>query len=118
MGTREVLTDVHMERLRQEQLWGEQNHPILISTGKDAEVTRETYRRYAETWKKLNAARIEIQNSFDTPKDRNCSWDGILLEEVFEALAEDEPRKIRAEMVQVAAVAVACIECLDRGQTE
>jgi hypothetical protein len=36
------------------------------------------------------------------------------MEEVCEAFAETEPEKQREEMVQVAAVAVQIIECLDR----
>ena len=42
------------------------------------------------------------------------SWDAILLEEVFEALAEADPVRRRAELVQVAAVAAAEIEAIDR----
>ena len=42
------------------------------------------------------------------------SWDAILLEEVFEALAESDPVRRRAELVQVAAVAAAEIEAIDR----
>ncbi|MDR0731531.1 MAG: hypothetical protein LBF63_07675 [Treponema sp.] len=46
--------------------------------------------------------------------ERPCCWSNILMEEVCEAFAETEPEKQREEMVQVAAVAVQIIECLDR----
>lgn len=45
--------------------------------------------------------------------DGTVSFADILLEEVFEALAEDDPARLRAELVQVAAVAVQWIEALD-----
>jgi hypothetical protein len=42
------------------------------------------------------------------------TWAHILTEEFYEALAEADPEKLREELVQVAAVAVAWVECLDR----
>ncbi len=42
------------------------------------------------------------------------TWTDVLLEEVFEAIAEDDPDLLRAELVQVAAVATSWIEDLDR----
>jgi hypothetical protein len=47
-----------------------------------------------------------------------ATWAHILLEEVFEAFTETAPAKQREEMVQVAAVAVAIIEYLDRKKIE
>ena len=41
------------------------------------------------------------------------TWTDILLEEVFEALAETDPARLREELVQVAAVALAIVEDLD-----
>ncbi len=40
-------------------------------------------------------------------------WWLILREEVFEAAAEDDPAELRAELVQVAAVALKMIDALD-----
>lgn len=42
------------------------------------------------------------------------TWRHILAEEMFEALAESDPAKLRAELVQVAAVAVQWVEAIDR----
>ncbi|WP_217183393.1 hypothetical protein [Streptomyces sp. AC495_CC817] len=42
-----------------------------------------------------------------------CTWWHILREEVFEAAAESDPAALRAELVQVAAVAVKMIDALD-----
>lgn len=45
--------------------------------------------------------------------DGTVTWWHILREEVFEAAAENDPEKLRAELVQVAAVAVKMIDALD-----
>jgi len=42
------------------------------------------------------------------------TWRAILEEEVAEAYAETDPEKLRAELVQVAAVAVKWVEAIDR----
>jgi hypothetical protein len=42
-----------------------------------------------------------------------ADWRAVLLEEVYEAVAEDDPAALRAELVQVAAVAAAWIEDID-----
>jgi hypothetical protein len=47
-----------------------------------------------------------------TPRKRD--WFYILDEEICEAFSETDPKKQREEMVQVAAVAVAIIDYLDR----
>ena len=94
-----VLDDVWLERRRQDRKWGEQNHPIAVA--------RDIHRHTDEMkfWKRVNDWRN---------RTGQLTWDGILLEEVYEALSEVDPEKIRAELVQVAAVAVAMIECIDR----
>ena len=47
-------------------------------------------------------------------KHGEVTYRDILLEEVFEALAESNQARLRAELVQVAAVAVAWVEKIDR----
>lgn len=98
LSTAHVLMDVSEERERQTRKWGEQHHldhcPYLY---------RE-WDRWADNWKAINDRRVQ--------KDE-LSWDGILLEEVYEALAETDPAMLREELVQVAAVAVAWIEDID-----
>jgi hypothetical protein len=107
-----VLSEIAQERDRQDEKWGEQNHPVRWpeSTYED----RQLYHTVADGWKERNTRRVAIANAQGATPDRNCSWDGILLEEVYEALAETDPVKIRAELVQAGAVVVAMIESLDR----
>lgn len=95
--TRDVLLELLEERIRQDQKWGEQNHPNGGGT--------PSHRRAADRARAICqalAARGE------------CTWEAILLEEVAEALAERDDTLLREELVQVAAVAVAWIEAIDR----
>jgi hypothetical protein len=91
-----IFSEILQERIRQEEKWGEQNHPMLRFEPLEA------------VEKELELAR-RINAEFDNP-----DWFHILLEEVYEAFAETDPAKQREEMVQAAAVAVQIIEYLDR----
>lgn len=96
----EVLLAIANERNQQERKWGEQNHQD--SAGPNS---RREARQRAKDWQDENACRVS---------DGTLTWDGILLEEVYEALAEEDHVKLRAELVQVAAVAANWIEAIDR----
>ena len=96
-GVNSILGNLRYERENQDARWGEQNHPIRLPANDE---TDRQHHRYA--------------NAQGATPDRNCAWDGILLEEVYEALAESDPVAIRAELVQAGAVIVAMIESLDR----
>ena len=75
-----VLHEVSMERARQDEKWGEQNHDdftwLAILTEELGEVAE--------------GALVQVYEGSGTPHD------------------------VRAELIQVAAVAVSWIECLDR----
>lgn len=95
-----ALDDVARERMRQDAKWGEQNHPD--GTGDPgseavADIARDICNLAAQTGA--------------------LAWRDVLREEFFEALAEKDPVKLREELVQVAAVAVAWIEAIDRRAT-
>lgn len=103
MSTNSVSNEVFHERLRQDQKWGEQNHPDVAP----GEIHHEVYVQGAARWKREN----DIRDSRD-----ELAWDGILLEEVFEALelgGKDEGA-LREELIQVAAVAQVWVEAIDR----
>jgi hypothetical protein len=89
------------ERARQDAKWGEQNHPN--GTGdepgsrlraKQADHAREVCQKHAA--------------------DGTVTWLDILREELAEAFAESDPVNLRSELIQVAAVAVAWVEAIDR----
>ena len=94
--TQAVLRDVEDERSYQNEKWGQQSHPD--GTG-----------RPGDEFEAANAKLICGQN---LPHQDN--WRDILNEEVWEAFAETDPVRLREELVQVAAVAVAWIEAIDR----
>jgi hypothetical protein len=92
-----IFLEISRERKRQDEKWGEQNHPML-----DISRTIEGMREKRNEYQKVNNNGVYI------------SWFNILMEEVYEAFSDTEPEKQREEMIQVAAVAVQIIECLDR----
>lgn len=98
-----VLTEVACERQLQDDKWGEQNHPdIWDETPEKIQTTRRYAAKVAQNFKEINDS--------DQPLD----WANILSEEFYEAIAEEDPAKLREELIQVAAVAVAWIEAIDR----
>jgi len=95
-----VLAEVDAERVRQDERWGEQNHPD--GTGSR---TRATIAELARKACQQAAA------------EGTVTWRHILAEEVAEAHACADTAALRAELVQVAAVAVNWIEAIDRRTT-
>lgn len=109
--TDSVLKEVAEERKRQEALWGAQNHhdgtgPLTLFLG--ARVPEE--HTYADI--RSRATDLTEWNS----NSGRLSYADIFLEEVFEALAESNQDRLREELVQCAAVAVAWVEKIDRDQ--
>lgn len=88
----EVLLFVLGERMNQVSKWGEQHHPDGTGNPGDVE-DADAAKAHYETMSQLGL----------------LSWREILSEEVAEAYAESDPEKLRAELLQVAAVAVAWI---------
>jgi hypothetical protein len=106
------INDVLAERDKQDIKWGEQNHPngtgptrMLLGT-RDLNVIC-TFKDMADTLRDWTDDRAKVGI---------LSFADILLEEVFEALAEEDPAMLREELVQVAAVAVQWVEAIDRAQ--
>lgn len=92
-----VLRDVLDERARQETLFPDQHLPNG-TTGR------------------LRAHSDAIRRMVDTAAERNkLTWRDVLTEEFYEALAEEDPEKLRKELTQVAAVAIRWIEDIDGG---
>jgi hypothetical protein len=94
-----LLAEVEEECFYQNDKWGEQNH--LDGTGSQADKDR--------------AAISKAKCQANTPVEDN--WRDVLDEEVTEAFAESDPVLLRAELIQVAAVAVQWISAIDRRMT-
>jgi len=93
----EVLNEVYAERMRQDSLWGVQDHdngvfPLFQAV--------EAQKKYTETLR-------------DTGK---LTWSIILKEEFTEAIHAYSEKNLRSELIQVAAVCVAWVECIDRSR--
>lgn len=96
-GLTGVLDEIAAERGKQDAKWGEQNHPD--GTGRNlAPHLRDSARNARE----------------QAAAEGRLTWTHVLREEFAEAYAETDPAKLRAELVQVAAVAVAWIQAIDR----
>ena len=101
-----VLGHVADEARRQREKWGEQNHPN--GTGSD--------------WRGEDPGGLNFKLLADwfreccdqAAQEGTLTWRHILLEETFEALAEEEPTKLRVELIQTAAVNASWIEAIDR----
>ncbi|GAA2516819.1 hypothetical protein [Winogradskya humida] len=92
-----VLYEVADERARQDAKFGQQNH--LDGTG------QPTSRAMADSARTLCK---------DAAQRGLLTWRFVLEEEYREAVAERDPVRLRAELLQVAAVAVAWVEAIDR----
>lgn len=92
-----VCGEIIAERCRQDERFGEQNHPD--GTGLDFDDIRAEEARFG----------CEL-----LAKSGALTWRAILREEVAEAFAESDPPKLREELLQVAAVAVAWVQAIDR----
>lgn len=92
-----VSQEVLLERERQDAKWGEQNHED--GTGGSWQIEAAFL------------ARKRCERAFERNEG---TWGHILSEEVYEALAESDPVRLRAELLQVAAVAQAWCEAIDR----
>ncbi len=104
-----ALGDVLTERGRQDAKWAEQNHPD--GTGPATQPLRGMFSD-ARADVVSGAMRQRCQSS---TVDGGDNWADILLEEVFEAIAEEPgSRGLREELVQVAALTIQWVEAIDR----
>nr|WP_203950423.1 hypothetical protein [Microbispora rosea] len=91
-----VLSEVAVERAAQDAMWGLQEHP---------DGTGPAYASEADLAKQAVTRAVA---------EGRVTWRHILYEEVLEAFAEEDTDRLRAELIQVAAVAVKWIQALDR----
>lgn len=93
-----VLDEVAAERQRQDERWGQQDHPDHPR---------------GEAWAALGRL-LEAQARATLRTTGGLSWSAVMAEEIGEAWNALDGADLRAELVQVAAVAVAWIEAIDR----
>lgn len=93
---RSLMAELAFERGRQLAKWGDQRHPDGTSLKND-------------DWRDHVSGQCQRAAA-----EGRVTWAHILQEEFVEALAEVDPVKIRAELLQVAAVCAAWIGDIDR----
>jgi predicted house-cleaning noncanonical NTP pyrophosphatase (MazG superfamily) len=91
-----ALADVAAEREAQDRMWGVQEFPDGTGPGFTARA-EEAKQECAAAWAR-----------------GGLTWRHILTEEFYESLAESDPRSLRNELVQTAAVALKWVQSLDR----
>lgn len=103
----ELHTRVLDELIRQREIWGEQNHPWHPTEVDDTNLVTWTGRGVltADNAKALVGIFAE---------EGTLTYADILMEEVIEALEETDPGKIVEELIQVAAVAIAAADSIQR----
>lgn len=98
LGAAVTVRAILAERVRQLTRWGVQ-HRADDTGGATLRVEADQAKRTCQAAEKFVKG--------------GAGWRLVLAEEVAEAFAETDPGKLRAELIQVAAVAVAWIEDLD-----
>ncbi|MGW2515005.1 hypothetical protein ACWC0A_37685 [Streptomyces scopuliridis] len=91
-----ILADVKAERDAQDALFGVQDLPD--GTGPEFVRQADKHREACDDAFQLNYG----------------TYRHVLLEEVYEAMAETDPVKLRAELIQAIAVGVKWVEAIDR----
>jgi hypothetical protein len=107
-----VMVDVLAERQRQDKKWGEQNHPSVdpvLQSRVGGCVPERMCREYEIPCEER--AKYLCQTA---AAHHECTWTHIALEEFCEAVSAPDDAARRGELVQLAAVVVQWIECLDR----
>lgn len=97
-----AFRDVHRERDRQDAKFPNQ----VLPSGTGGSWAQAMYGHLLGIMRDINDRHSETHEA---------TWESVLAEEVFEALVEEDPTKLRAELVQVAAVAIRWIENIDGG---
>lgn len=122
-----VFADIDTERARQHAKWGEQNHPMVANPHAPLQAVHGPYQRFeARTAEYLECRRLGIPSERDARdacsaehREGRGTYASILVEELAEFVSAcvthgETSDEARAEMVQVAAVTVAMLECVDR----
>lgn len=96
-----IFGEINAERFRQDAKWGKQHR----EDGTGGPVMRDEADRMRTACNWL-------------AEHGGADWRAVLLEEVYEALAEEDQAKLRAELVQICAVSCAWIEDIDSRKAE
>jgi len=88
---------------------GEQHHPALSGPTPVQAEARALFARYARNYGRINRGLYDPRDQDPVP-----DWTGLLLEPVYDALAQPDPARQRDHLVNVAATAIAWAADIDR----
>ncbi|WP_433893052.1 hypothetical protein [Streptomyces sp. CA-111067] len=119
--TDRILSEILATRTRRDDHDGQTNHPDYDPRDIDI-VTRREYQFRADNWASHNAERATPtitggRCGYGHPSNGphpHTAWDGLLLEQAYATLAEAHPVRLRARLMDLAALAVAWTEDVDR----
>lgn len=103
-GMMKVTTDIIAERARQHEKWGEQNWPDFYDVPPIDRCNTYWIPEEGEAKERVESA----------ARRGALTYGDILIEELAEAFSAPNKAELRKELIQVAAVAQAWIEKLDR----
>lgn len=112
----QILAEIAAERKRQDEKWGEQNHPIVAPTLSNPRSTMSALEWYNQPLGS-NDWREEIDEAISGGE---LCYFSIFFEELAEALEATDERSeadVRMELIQCAAVLVAMVERIDRNES-
>lgn len=101
-----IFDEVTAERVKQNEKWGEQNHPSLHPAAANGAEQLLVINNLDEKGIK------ELVD--DDAKNGNSNWVNISMEEFKESICAPTDYERRNELIQTIAVLVQWIECLDR----
>lgn len=106
-----IIQEIKTERMYQDGKWGVQNHPIL-----DQALLNRSPNRMCEEYEIPTEDRAKSICKIHADRG-DLTYMHILIEEVSEAASCGENiEEMRKELIQVAAVAIAMIESIDRNK--
>jgi hypothetical protein len=117
-----VLAEIAKERGRQDAKWGEQNHPLVDPSAVEQPTMvlgqmRTAYPARLFDFYGLPTATYARKQCQQAAREGRSTWADIILEEFcefIEAAGLGDEAGARAELRQLAAVAVAAIQAMDR----
>jgi hypothetical protein len=105
-----VFLDIQRERDRQDKKWGQQNHPNWLPSDIGGELDSERRAKFYGIETEADA-KLNCDNAFGRGKG---NWGHIFIEEVAECIEANNDNDLETELIQVASVAVAWVECIRR----
>lgn len=105
MEISKVYQEVKIERERQDKKFGESNHPSI---------NESIPRKFRNQFYGIPTEEESRDKCESNHLNKSVTWADILIEEVAEVVNAKDERDRREELIQVAAVALAWVESIDR----